>query len=71
VEEPQEKKHRHRRKEKIRVRAHQPPSRAVKRLYKNYGRYLLLAMGVILAGVLVWFVLASIMPTFERPPPSD
>jgi hypothetical protein len=75
VEEPEEKKHRHRhrerRKEKIRVRTDDPPARAVKRFYKNYGRYLLLAIGVILAGLVVWYVLASIMPTLEKPPPSD
>ncbi len=72
MDQPGEKKQERRHKERIRVRVREvPPGHTAKRLYRAYGRYVLLAAAVVVAGLLVWLILGHIMPTLERPPPSN
>jgi len=75
VEESDEKQHRHRvrRREKVRVRVRTDggAARKFKHLYRNWWRYILLTLAIIVSGILVWYILRSVMPTLERSPPSD
>lgn len=75
MEESDEKNHRHRvrRRGKIRVKVRTDGGlpRKLKHLYRKWWRYVVLTLAVILTGILIWYMLGSVMPTFERPPPSD
>ena len=62
---------RHRKRVRIKTRTDSGAAQKLKHFYRNWWRYLLLAGAAVVAGILVWLILGSVMPTFERPPPSD